>query len=570
MSSAGGDGLGSSVPPTATNESLFSKASPRTDDEIAANKVVVPKGRRGEPGSDTKRKNYLAATAALASRFGAMKHLVANSQTGESDTANESKYASIQETFCSNSLKLKKLNERILKFDLKDILMIAALQNPEGTHAKFRWGGDNTKIYILEHMTDVALEVIILWQKDINLYSDCDAESSEWLNDLLVNSCSDELNLRIDEKLSLLPDIEQGGIVRLKLMLDEMFFMSEDVVTALQHWFENFATIGPSKTAGENISVLMQQVTSCAERLAAVGQLPLDTPTHVLSGLTKCTVEEFKKPFDLMLNQERLIQLGTGVTIGGDCGPTLVKIRNIAKLANTSYHSRCMSGGWNVPTTGLNPCFNCDDPNHGVGNCPHQKDQKKIAENKKKFIEAKKAKQGSGGGGDGGKTWPGRKRGNSSNKSGKGDKKGKTSGSKGGSENGVHLVDGRWMCLCKKGCGFNLTHTTGFHEAWSQNTAGFSLPATHVFVKKQREAGITQGPAQSQGPPSLGGTTPQGQSQAIVPAGAAVGGFSQMGASFASQHSVQTKAVLEHHKNTVSDPELSSFLADLQKAWNLN
>ena len=58
--------------------------------------------------------------------------------------------------------------------------------------------------------------------------------------------------------------------------------------------------------------------------------------------------------------------------------PTLVKIKSIIKLANTSYHSLCTSGAPNIPTTSFNPCFNFDAINHGVGSCPHKKNQKKI------------------------------------------------------------------------------------------------------------------------------------------------------------------------------------------------
>ena len=55
------------------------------------------------------------------------------------------------------------------------------------------------------------------------------------------------------------------------------------------------------------------------------------------------------------------------------------------------------------------------------------------------------------------------------------------------SNNGVHLVDGKCVFICNKGCGFNTSHTTGFHDTWAvyvQNNQPFTLPATHVFGKK--------------------------------------------------------------------------------------
>ena len=61
-------------------------------------------------------------------------------------------------------------------------------------------------------------------------------------------------------------------------------------------------------------------------------------------------------------------------------------------------------------------------------------------------------------------------------------------------------------------------------------------------------------------PPINGGTAP-----------VTVGGPHHMGAAVLdSRYSVQTKSACEHHKSFVSDPELSLFISDLQKSWNLN
>ena len=92
------------------------------------------------------------------------------------------------------------------------------------------------------------------------------------------------------------------------------------------------------------------------------------------------------------------------------------------------------------------------------------------------------------------------------------------------------------------------------------------MPDTHVFENiivaasgtlpqvTSNNGGVTQAPT-----PINGGTDPD-----------PVGGINHMGASvLASQYTVQTKSVYEHHNNDVSDLELSLFISDLQKAWNL-
>ena len=60
------------------------------------------------------------------------------------------------------------------------------------------------------------------------------------------------------------------------------------------------------------------QIKAVCERLAEVNQLPLDAPTHVLQGLTKCSAPKFTGLFELMLNQEQMTQMATSVTMGED------------------------------------------------------------------------------------------------------------------------------------------------------------------------------------------------------------------------------------------------------------
>ena len=103
----------------------------------------------------------------------------------------------------------------------------------------------------------------------------------------------------------------------------------------------------------------------------------------------------------MMLHQESIKQLISGVSMGGYSLYTSVNIKSIVKLANTYYHYLCTSGSFNVPTPSFNTCFNCYAPKHGVDIFPHNKDQKNILENKKKLIEMKQIQGGSGGG----KTW---------------------------------------------------------------------------------------------------------------------------------------------------------------------
>ena len=99
-----------------------------------------------------------------------------------------------------------------------------------------------------------------------------------------------------------------------------------------------------------------------------------------------------------------------------------------------------------------------------------------------------------------------------------------------------------------------------------KNNQPFALPATHVFQKKMVAASVTVPQVAS----NNGGGT---QAPPLINCGTApdtVGGLHHMGAVLiASQYAVQTSSLCGHHKNAVSGPELSLFISDLQKAWNL-
>ena len=92
------------------------------------------------------------------------------------------------------------------------------------------------------------------------------------------------------------------------------------------------------------------------------------------------------------------------------------------------------------------------------------------------------------------------------------------------------------------------------------------MHATHVFQNKMVAASgaVTQVASNNgvgtQSPPPINGVT----------APDTVGGLHYMGAAvLVSQYAVKTKSVCQHHKNYVSDTELSYFIYNLHKAWNL-
>ncbi len=67
------------------------------------------------------------------------------------------------------------------------------------------------------------------------------------VKEFLTNSCDINLVKRIEENFNQHFEYEQGGIIYLKIALDEMFTMSTRVITSLQKFLKQFAQEGVAR-----------------------------------------------------------------------------------------------------------------------------------------------------------------------------------------------------------------------------------------------------------------------------------------------------------------------------------
>ena len=173
----------------ATIELYFSKSTGRTEINILTYRFIVLNNLRGKSGTTQHDMHFSGASKVFSFRFGSIKNYVAVSQTGEYDTTNKTKYASIQEIFVGNMPKCKKLNERLWIYNMVYFLKIPILRDHNAIHTKFIWGGvEDTTLYLLEHMNAFTLRHILLLQNDNNTYANRNVESIKFLNVLLIAS----------------------------------------------------------------------------------------------------------------------------------------------------------------------------------------------------------------------------------------------------------------------------------------------------------------------------------------------------------------------------------------------
>jgi hypothetical protein len=171
------------------------------------------------------------------------------------------------------------------------------------------------------------------WQRDTFDWctDEDDLTSMEWVKEFLTNSCDINLVKHIEEKFDQLFGYEQGGITYLKIMLDEMFMMSNMVITLLQKFLKLSAQEGVARVPNEDVAA----VCAC---LAKVDALPQEVPGYILMGFTQCSVVEFKKIHKL-LNTDNKVRQMWPVSGKQDSKTTLGAVQKVFSKANDLFHS---------------------------------------------------------------------------------------------------------------------------------------------------------------------------------------------------------------------------------------
>jgi len=304
--------------------------------EINACRVICPKHARGAHGSRDYAHHQEAATKAIPYPFALARNFCAKNAEGE--TSN--KYANLQSEYAGNLAKIKTLKRRMdTCWDMISPFVIPEFVDPYALSVEDCWGDRKlTGVNLLKNWGKATLKQCRNWQRDSFDYA-CtdDLTSMEWAKSLMMNSCDVLLINRIGEKFDELDLYEQGGVTYIKIALDEMFTISNTVVTTLQGFFEAFAKDGIAKVPNEDVRAATEMIIAVAERLAEVSALPSESTRHILEGFTRCSVIVFRQTFAHLLVAERLQQLRY-LTNRNDSS-RLIDIKRLCKEANDLFNS---------------------------------------------------------------------------------------------------------------------------------------------------------------------------------------------------------------------------------------
>ena len=126
-------------------------------------------------------------------------------------------------------------------------------------------------------------------------------------------------------------------------------------------------------------TTFVKLVSVVCYNLYEINNLPSKTKLHKLKGFSKLSVDKFRSPLMLMLNQEWMASLGKYIGLYNDIKWTLNKIKEILANSNIYYTSLTLDNEWNgINIVYASSCWNCGAHYHRLLKCNIAKNQDHI------------------------------------------------------------------------------------------------------------------------------------------------------------------------------------------------
>jgi hypothetical protein len=161
----------------------------------------------------------------------------------------------------------------------------------------------NNMVSLLEYYSSIDLNTVLLSSEYYATYSDwtIDAENMQWSQELILNSCDDELKHYLMSRMSLIQPEQQGGPTMCMIMVEKIVSNNEHLSRAL------ILRLNSSKIStvpGENIEQASAFIKSVCTRLDTCQKLPPHAERIVFDIMTTCSVERFKQHFQTFQSSE--------------------------------------------------------------------------------------------------------------------------------------------------------------------------------------------------------------------------------------------------------------------------
>lgn len=227
--------------------------SPIAEEKFARGSCEVPRSARGtDPKVVAKIKERCVAP--LPEKFD-MPYYMVSSQFGENEGAHGNQVQSASQAIISVAYRCSELMIRAKAFDLLNILLIPRLKDATKTKPSDVWDFSH-RDNLLESYGSISRERAELWTKYMYMWSkspELEAQDQEWLLELVRNSTTPQLKVKLARTFEKLDGCCQGGVTYLWLLLNFLVKVNSDVAEGLQEVLKNFKEKGLYKYRGESV-----------------------------------------------------------------------------------------------------------------------------------------------------------------------------------------------------------------------------------------------------------------------------------------------------------------------------
>jgi hypothetical protein len=260
-------------------------------------------------------------------------------------------------------VRIDDYGRRMRKYDIDSTFQILCLKDTEVAPTD----ATTCKDLLVEYESLTEEEV----RQSNKLYrqygNDWDIQNASLSENLLENSCEEELRLKVKERLDTIPVVERGGPLYFYIMVHKILSMSDDTIRMLT---DRITNMNIKEVQGEDILKIVTIYRHTLKRLANVKKVPHDMLTKLLEGLQTTSVDDFNATFKHI-----------AITLKTDFdhhAHKLITIDSCLDLAETLYVDHKEHGHWvGLPkgkiagglVVGTEVCWNCGKVGHLARDC---------------------------------------------------------------------------------------------------------------------------------------------------------------------------------------------------------
>jgi hypothetical protein len=237
-----------------------------------------------------------------------------------------------------------------------------------------------------------------------------------WSYYLLKNNIDPLLMSRLQPKYDAFTPAQRGGPLLFALLMAELLYTNESAVHTLKDQIQKYKI---NKVPGEDIKKISSVILSVAKRIwySKSESFPENFVDTIISLLQTSSVPPFNEQYKTIAltrasdkAQERVAVTSGAAAPVSTYQNNLATVERLLTMAATFYDGYTRDNTWNTyvktksaapastPQSDTKPaaalvtgtCFNCGSKDHMLPDCPKPTDDKRIAANKQKYLDAKK------------------------------------------------------------------------------------------------------------------------------------------------------------------------------------